>query len=222
MKLILPYQIKIPGFFFLVVLLSAPWIPTRSEAGTKIVITAGVGTKHHHHGYQRHRHHPHYRKYSNHCHTWPIYSAPIHCPPSRVYYHVTPSVVFKSGCAPVAASTTWVYSHENRTTTYQSMPGKIVVVEKPATVVETQSSAPAPSSTSAGIYRELGGHWGRDVLHRRVEWNGFVEYVRKNLLQVPSTEFREFRAGFIEGYGADAEHTFNRAYEQARTPVYGS
>jgi hypothetical protein len=83
----------------------------------------------------------------------------------------------------------------------------------PSTVSDQATSS--PSSPSGPNDYQLGTQWAQDLRRDIVIWDGFVNYVRSNILTALPSDEAEFRKGFISAYGINAEAAFNKAAEQA-------
>ena len=83
----------------------------------------------------------------------------------------------------------------------------------PASYADT--SAGEDTVFDAGAYYQPAYEWGADLKEFLVRWDQFVPYLKEYIVAAPAAGREAFRAGFIAGYGANAEATYDYAMRQA-------
>lgn len=70
-------------------------------------------------------------------------------------------------------------------------------------------------------YWNLGRDWGQDLRRDVVTFEEFVAFLKEKIVSVPESLHRSFQAGFLYGYGPNAENAFQKALGLAKQPDAG-
>ncbi len=125
------------------------------------------------------------------------------CAPVRI---CEPRVIF-SDCRP---------RHPRWHRTVVIEPDPVVIVREPR-YIETSYVRPAPEGVQeAPSPCRLGHDWAKDLRDDVATREQFVTYLRTNLCKSSTSEYTEFRRGFIAAYGINGEAAFDKAYQEAR------
>ena len=135
----------------------------------------------------------------------------------------------------VVGSTTYYYAGG---VYYLQQPNGYVAVSPPASViapvqsvsvpVATPVAAPVPTVTMASSaqaisaplppgYSRQGHDWAKDLRDDVVTRDEFINYLRSNIVNASSSNFSEFRNGFITAYGVNGDAAFDKAFQKAKT-----
>ncbi len=71
-------------------------------------------------------------------------------------------------------------------------------------------------------YLVLGHDWGKDLRLETVTWDWFVQYLRAYVINAPPGVRDDFRRGFLNGYGENADAALDKAMQQAAQPPPGN
>jgi hypothetical protein len=91
----------------------------------------------------------------------------------------------------------------------------VYIRPQPTVVVQEQPTVYVEKSTVSSWHR-LGRDWAKDLRDDVATREMFIQYLRENVTKASTSDFNEFRKGFISTYGVNAETSFNKAYEEAR------
>jgi hypothetical protein len=151
----------------------------------------------------------------------PVYHCPpvVHCPPP-VYRHCPPVVysypigytrsVYSSSCGPTVSS--------YQSVVYYETAPRVVVIRKPDSIIveEPRSQPSYRPQTEPASKQQKGQEWAQDLRREIVEWKDFVSYLKDHLTKASVEDYNEFRKGFIQAYGSNAEIAFDKAFQEAR------
>jgi hypothetical protein len=71
-------------------------------------------------------------------------------------------------------------------------------------------------------YWKLGRDWGQDLRRDVVTFEHFVAFVGKKIVTAPESLRRQFRDGFIAGYGQHGAEAFEKAFDAAHSQRDGA